>query len=94
MRTLAAALIVFLAATAVAQAHVPDNCVAIIDEATKATKELAASRADKNDWLSDWTESLGGSMRPFTMEEFTEFFTIELRVADAQYLGSMTLSMN
>lgn len=25
-------------------------------------------------------------MRPFTMEEFTEFFTIELRVADAQVL--------
>lgn len=51
MRPLAAALVVFLvlAATAVAQAHVPDNCVAIIDEATKVTKELAASRADKND---------------------------------------------
>lgn len=86
MRTLAAALVVFLAATAVAQAHFPDNCDAIIVAATNATKELAASRAEKYDWLSDWNESLGSSIRPFTMDEFTEFLTIEARIAEAQTL--------
>lgn len=86
MRPLAAAFVVFLAATAVAQAHVPANCAATVSAATKATAELSASRADMNNWLSDWSEALGGSIRPFTMEEFTEFFALESRIADAQVL--------
>ncbi|MCY3872939.1 MAG: hypothetical protein OXF88_01440 [Rhodobacteraceae bacterium] len=86
MRTFPAALVVFLAAAAVAQAHFPDNCDEIIVAATKATNELAASRAEKNNWLSDWNESLGSSIRPFTMDEFAEFFMIEARIAEAQAL--------
>ncbi len=84
MRTLAATLVVFLAAAAVAQAHVPANCGAKVHAAIEATEELSASRADKNDWLADWMESHVSSIRAFTMEEFSQYFTLELRIANAQ----------
>ena len=84
MRTLAATLVVFLAAAAFAQAHVPASCIAEVRAATKATEELSTSRADKNDWFSDWMESHGRSMRAFTMEEFSQYLTLELRIANAQ----------
>ena len=86
MRTLAASLVLFLAAAAIARAHVPADCAAKLSAATKTTAHLAAGKADKNNWLSDWSEALGGSMRPFTMEEFAEYISLEVRIADAQVL--------
>ena len=84
MRPLTGALVSFLAAMAVAQAHVPEECSEEVSAATIAIEELATKRSDKNAWLMDWMESHGNSIRQFTMEEFAEFFRLELLVANAQ----------
>ena len=84
MRTLTGAVVIFLAAMAVAQAHVPEECGEEVSTATTATEDLATNRSDKIAWLIDWMESHGNSIRPFTMEEFAEFFRLELLVANAQ----------
>ena len=84
MRPFTGALVIFLAAMAVAQAHVPEECSDEVSTATTAIEELAMKRSDKIAWLIDWMESHGNSLRPFTMEEFAEFFRLELLVANAQ----------
>ena len=84
MRPLTVALGIFLTAMAVAQAHVPEECSEEVSTATTAIETLVTKRSDKNAWLMDWMESHGNSIRPFTMEEFAEFFRPELLVANAQ----------
>ena len=76
MRPLTGALVIFLAAMAVSQAHVPEECGKEVSTATIAIEELATKRSDKNAWLLDWMEAHGNSIRPFTMEEFAEFFAL------------------
>ena len=84
MRNFAAALLVFLASTPIAQAHVPAHCAAEIGALTTATKELAARKTERIAWISDWMASESSSKRPFTVEELSEFFGHELLLADAQ----------
>ena len=84
MRPITGALGIFLTALAGAQAHVPEECGEEVSTATIAIEELATKRSDKNTWLMDWMEAHGHSIRPFTMDEFAEFFRLELLVANAQ----------
>ncbi len=49
MRTLASALVFFLAATAVVQAHVPTHCATTFGATSNAFAGLSASKANQND---------------------------------------------